>query len=65
MEFERGPHGTNVIVLVRRRDAEEGDDLFAERLVHEPAVPTHDINRGGADVGEDLIEIAGVELLDQ
>ena len=39
MQFERGANRAQLVVFVRRRHAEQRDDLVADRLVHEAAVP--------------------------
>ena len=69
MQLERGTYRAQLIVVMRRRDAEQTDDFLADRLVHETAVPScrihgqianlrHQAGRGGG--GRSLDEAAVV-----
>ena len=44
MKLERSSNRAQVVVVVRGRDAEQGHDFFAYRLVDQPTVRPNDVD---------------------
>src|SRR5882724_7514517 len=65
MQLYRRTHGTEIVVLVSDWNAEQANDLFAERMVHEPAMPLRHLRRNGADPAHDLLQLRSREVFDQ
>ena len=57
------PDGTEVVILVGLRDAEEGDDGIADILFDEALISVNDLGDFAEDAGRDLLDLFGVELL--
>ena len=65
VQLERAARGTQLVVVVRRRYAEHGHDLLADRLVHDAAMPPHDINGDVADLCDETIGVGRRHAFDE
>ena len=57
MQFERGANRPQVVVFVGDRHAEQRDDLFADRLIDEPSVLSHDVDRDVAQPRDQTLRV--------
>ena len=65
MQFERGTNRAQVVVFVRRRHAEERDDLFADRLIDEAAVLPNDVDRHIAQARDQPLRLRRRHAIDE
>jgi hypothetical protein len=62
-ELERGPQGAFGVVLVRRRDAEDGDDRIADVLLDRPTPRGDDLGERLEADTQERVQPLGIEPL--
>jgi len=65
VQLQRRAHGAQLVVFVRNRHAEQRHDLFTDRLVHEAAVPSHDLDGHVPDLRDEAMRIDRRHVFDE